>query len=289
MQCRRHRRNRDRTHRHPSSRNGLRLSRTVFQVVHLLNRKGCVGLASSGAISAVLFDLYGTLVDIEVDEQDPRVWEAVAALFHRWGRPASPDDLKSRFRDLCSEEAERYGYGAVLPSVFTQLISATGKQPTSAEKLELADVFRRTSIEAISLRPYARDILSILRNRRIKVALVSNTESILSRFDIHTLKIESLFETIVFSSDFRIAKPSPELFTVALTRLRTDASEAIMVGDSWEADIVGAQAAGLGGAILLEQRDESAVAVDDGYPTVMRAAPDLDAILAAMRLLGVAV
>jgi putative hydrolase of the HAD superfamily len=246
-------------------------------------------LASSGAISAVLFDLYGTLVDIEVDEQDPRVWEAVAALFHRWGRPASPDDLKSRFRDLCSEEAERYGYGAVLPSVFTQLISATGKQPTSAEKLELADVFRRTSIEAISLRPYARDILSILRNRRIKVALVSNTESILSRFDVHALKIESLFETIVFSSDFRIAKPSPELFTVALTRLRTDASEAIMVGDSWEADIVGAQAAGLGGAILLEQRDESAVAVDDGYPTVMRAAPDLDAILAAMRLLGVAV
>jgi putative hydrolase of the HAD superfamily len=248
-----------------------------------------LGLASSRIISTVLFDLYGTLVDIEIDEQDPRVWEALAALFHRWGRSASPGDLKSRFRDLCSEEAERYGYGAILPSVFTQLISATGKHPTSAEKLELADVFRRTSIEAISLRPYARDILSILRNRKIKVALVSNTESILSRFDIHTLKIESLFETIVFSSDFRVAKPNPELFIAALTRLRADASEAIMVGDSWEADIAGARAAGLGGAILLEQRDESAVAMDDRYPTVMRAAPNLDAILAAMRLLGVAV
>jgi putative hydrolase of the HAD superfamily len=265
------------------------LSWAVFQLVQLLNRKDVSGVASSGVISAVLFDLYGTLVDLEVDEQDPRVWEALAALFHRWGRSASPDDLKWRFRDLCSEEAERYGYGAILPSVFGQLISATGGHPTPAETLELADVFRRTSIEAISLRPYARDILSILRNRGIKVALVSNTESILSRFDIHALKIESLFETIVFSSDFRITKPNPEIFIVALRRLRTDVSEAIMVGDDWGADIAGARAAGLGGAILLEQRDESAVAMDGGYPTVVRAAPDLDAILAAMRLLGVAV
>jgi putative hydrolase of the HAD superfamily len=240
-------------------------------------------------MSAVLFDLYGTLVDLEIDEQDPRVWEALAALLHRWGRSASPDDLKRRFRDLCSEEAERFGYGAILPSVFMRLISATGRHPTPAETLELADIFRQTSIEAISLRPYAIDILSTLRNRGIKVALVSNTESILSRFDIHALKIDSLFDTIVFSSDFRIIKPDPEMFIVALRRLRTDVSEAIMVGDNWEADIAGALAAGLGGAILLEQRDESTVAMDGRYPTVVRAPPDLGAILAAMRLLGVSV
>jgi putative hydrolase of the HAD superfamily len=241
------------------------------------------------SVSAVLFDLYGTLVDIEVDEQDPRVWEALAALFRRWGHSSHPDDLKSQFRDLCSKEAERYGYGAILPSVFTQLISATGRDPTPEETAELAGVFREASIDVISLRPYAMDILSILRDRAIKVALVSNTESILSRFDIDTLNIESLFETIVFSSDFRIAKPNPELFTIALRRLRTEVSEAIMIGDSWEADIAGARAAGLRGAILLEQRGESAVAMEPGYPTVVRVPPELDAILAALRLLGVAV
>ncbi|MEO0557782.1 MAG: HAD family hydrolase [Bacteroidota bacterium] len=54
-----------------------------------------------------------------------------------------------------------------------------------------------------------------------------------------------LFEALVFSSDGRSVKPSPEPFLRALQRLGAHPSEAVVVGDSARRDGGGAEAAGL--------------------------------------------
>ena len=54
-----------------------------------------------------------------------------------------------------------------------------------------------------------------------------------------------LFDTLVFSSDHSIVKPSPKLFTIALTDLAADPRRTLFVGDSLERDIRGAEALGL--------------------------------------------
>jgi putative hydrolase of the HAD superfamily len=57
--------------------------------------------------------------------------------------------------------------------------------------------------------------------------------------------IHDLFETLVFSSDHNIVKPSPRLFTLALEALNVPAHRVLFIGDSLERDVCGAQALGI--------------------------------------------
>jgi FMN phosphatase YigB (HAD superfamily) len=42
-----------------------------------------------------------------------------------------------------------------------------------------------------------------------------------------------------------VSKPAPAIFAAALDRLQCRPDEAVMIGDSWAADIIGARAAGI--------------------------------------------
>jgi FMN phosphatase YigB (HAD superfamily) len=50
---------------------------------------------------------------------------------------------------------------------------------------------------------------------------------------------------LITSEDVGVAKPDPVIFEAALTALGVTAPEAILVGDAWQADVVGGRAAGL--------------------------------------------
>lgn len=58
--------------------------------------------------------------------------------------------------------------------------------------------------------------------------------------------IHHLFETMVFSSDHSIIKPSPKLFQKALDQFNCPPHRVLFVGDSPEYDMAGAEALGLG-------------------------------------------
>jgi FMN phosphatase YigB (HAD superfamily) len=54
-----------------------------------------------------------------------------------------------------------------------------------------------------------------------------------------------LVDVLVTSEEVNHLKPAPEIFYAALERLGCEASEAVMVGDSWDIDVSGALNAGL--------------------------------------------
>lgn len=53
--------------------------------------------------------------------------------------------------------------------------------------------------------------------------------------------LRSYFDKIILSEDAGANKPHPDIFTYALKNTNSRRNESIMIGDSWEADIVGAQ------------------------------------------------
>ena len=59
-----------------------------------------------------------------------------------------------------------------------------------------------------------------------------------------------LFSSVVFSQDFGIAKPDRELFDIAAANLSCTPTELVMIGDSLQNDIQGAQNAGWQGIWL---------------------------------------
>ena len=88
--------------------------------------------------------------------------------------------------------------------------------------------------------------LQHLRDTGFKLAIVSNWDTPLDPLT-ERLGIAHYFDVIVASHDARVrsAKPDPHIFNYTLTAIGVSAAEAVHVGDTYEADIIGAKNAGI--------------------------------------------
>ena len=84
---------------------------------------------------------------------------------------------------------------------------------------------------------------------------------------LKNLGLAPYFEIIVASHDQRVrsAKPDTAIFKYALNAVGVSAEEAVHVGDSFEADIIGAHTAGIR-AILLDPRWNAGWTVGRDHP-----------------------
>lgn len=88
-------------------------------------------------------------------------------------------------------------------------------------------------------------LLERLRADGIKIGLVTNHAVDEQVGKLQRCGLTDLIDVLVISEAAGVAKPDPRIFDFVLDQLGCTADEAIMVGDSWSADIVGANAAGI--------------------------------------------
>ncbi len=96
--------------------------------------------------------------------------------------------------------------------------------------------------------PDAIPALSLLADHGIKVGIVTNAHQPmwLRDIELRTHNLIDHFPTCrISAADVGYLKPHPAIFQTALNCLGTKPSETVFVGDDPEADVVGAQAAGL--------------------------------------------
>lgn len=62
---------------------------------------------------------------------------------------------------------------------------------------------------------------------------------------LENAQLTKSFTSMVFSSDSRSVKPSPQLFEQAYSQFNVDKSEVVFIGDSWRCDIEGAHNFGI--------------------------------------------
>ena len=99
-------------------------------------------------------------------------------------------------------------------------------------------------------------VLRAVAARGLRIGLISNSHRCLASFASH-FALEGLFTATVSSSEHGLMKPHPSIFTAALARAGVDAGDALMVGDSYRADIEGALGAGLRAVLLHRSIDPS--------------------------------
>jgi putative hydrolase of the HAD superfamily len=122
------------------------------------------------------------------------------------------------------------------------------------------DEVEEVLLAAIRFRPYPEvpGVLAVLRERGARLAVVSNWD--VSLHDVlERTGLRPLVDAVVISAEFGAAKPDPAIFRAALERVEATASEALHVGDSLEADVEGARAAGVEAVFVAR---DGAVAVD---------------------------
>ena len=106
-------------------------------------------------------------------------------------------------------------------------------------------------------------VLALLRQRGIKVGLVSNTSRDLDAFvRHHGLDVDAWISSRAHGK----VKPSPTIFKAALELLGVEPGAAVMVGDSPEDDVAGAEAIGMRGLLLDREGKHGR---DDALPTLL--------------------
>jgi len=96
--------------------------------------------------------------------------------------------------------------------------------------------------------------LEWLRQAGLKAAVVSNWGCSLPGL-FKRLRLAGYFETIIASANVRIEKPDQGIFEHALELTGSRPETTLHVGDSFEADVLGARAAGLH-SLLLDRKDQ---------------------------------
>lgn len=106
------------------------------------------------------------------------------------------------------------------------------------------------------LMPHAREVLDYLVSN-YNLYILSNGFRELQYRKMCSSGIDGYFKKIILSEDIGLHKPAPQLFHFALSATQSELSESLMIGDSWEADIVGAKGVGMHQAFYnLSGRDE---------------------------------
>lgn len=201
-------------------------------------------------IRAVCFDLDGTLLrDDHVDGVVRQVAALLAARFPGVDAEALAAVNEEVWWDYWPAVGDAWMRGEVpgdeVPTeVWRRSLAQLGVTDPDAAALAFA---LHTSIESelFALYPEAAGVLTALKDRGIRTAVITNGPSGLQRAKLRAVGLAAGFDAVVVSGEVGVQKPDAAIFAHALSMLEVAADEAVHIGDNQIADVGGARAAGL--------------------------------------------
>ena len=206
-------------------------------------------------IRALLFDVNGTLIDIETDEWMEEAYRALAHFLTYQGIALHRGEVRDLYFQIMKEQFaashEVYPEFDVV-AVWRELIRRYATDYTRSlgpEKLQqmplfLAELQRGISRKRLVAFPQTQEILAQLKTRH-RLAVVSDAQSAYGIPELRAAGLADYFAPIVISGDYGYRKPDVRLFQAALTELQVCPEEAIFVGNDRFRDIWGARQAGM--------------------------------------------
>lgn len=195
-----------------------------------------------------IFDLYGTLIDINTDEWCDDLWKKMAVLYGYKGAHYTYDELNNEYDRLVELEKaavrKRHPeYNVVdikIEKVFKKLFTQKGVKTTKAQIAFIAEAFRCYSTKYIKLYDGVIDLLDTLKAKGKKIYLLSNAQRYFTENELNMLGLTEYFDGICISSDEECSKPDSCYYKTLFDRYGLEKSESIMIGNDYLSDIGGA-------------------------------------------------
>ena len=148
----------------------------------------------------------------------------------------------------------QYGQGLItkdhlIVERFRHLLSHAGIQAHEMA-LNMNTDFLDILSTKIILMPYAGELLEYCTSRHLPMTIISNGFTEVQYRKLRNSNIEQYFTHVVLSEAVGALKPSREIFEYALKLNNARADETLMIGDSFDADILGAVGAGIDAVYL---------------------------------------
>jgi putative hydrolase of the HAD superfamily len=203
-------------------------------------------MTETAQVKAVLFDMDDTLFDHRHSSRS-----GLCAVQQRYScfQRASIDELEQAHLAILEEIHLQVLSGDIsIQQARTirmeRLFRQFGGQDFCASATEAASLYREVYQASRQTVPGTIALLEALRPS-VKIGIVSNNLLAEQQDKLRHLGLEGHIDALVVSEETGIAKPDARIFQVALERLQCRAEEAVMIGDAWQNDVVGARGAGM--------------------------------------------
>jgi putative hydrolase of the HAD superfamily len=199
-------------------------------------------------VDAVVFDLFGTLIDnFRVDHYQAVLDEMTTAL----GAPRR--EFSAAWIDSFGERVT--GKPPTLDQGIRDICRRVGVTPNDGQVAAATRVRLEYSRRILDTRPHSLDTLAELRSRDLPLALVSDCT-----WEIPALwpdtPFAAYFAATVFSCELGTRKPDPRMYRSACELLAVGPRRCLYVGDGAGRELTGAQALGMH-AIQLRAPEET--------------------------------
>ena len=195
---------------------------------------------------AIFFDMDDTIFDHSLTcrralgrlrRTEPRLrGPTLDALWHEYARlleAVQPDVFAGRIT-IQAARVER----------FRELAEFCGTQVSVADASEMSRGYRAHYQELRRAVPGVRRVLERLQGRAV-IGVVTNNEVAEQEEKLDYLRLRPLVDFMLVSAGVGIAKPDPGIFRLALAKAGTPPESAVMIGDSWRSDVLGAWNTGI--------------------------------------------
>jgi putative hydrolase of the HAD superfamily len=198
---------------------------------------------------AVIFDLFGTLVDNFTVPEYQRVLAEMSAVLK-----APTDRFSQLWRDtfrLRTNGTHRTHQDSIRYICRELGLTVTEGQVEEAAALRLA-----YTIKALKPRPQAVPVIKKLKSMGYKVGLISDCSPETPAAWSQTL-FRGLFDVTVFSCKAGMKKPDPRIYRLATEGLKVKPEDCLYIGDGSSQELTGARQAGMT-PVLIRVPDEPA-------------------------------
>ena len=206
-------------------------------------------------LKALLFDVNGTLIDIETDEGMEEIYRGIGHFLTYQGIYLHPGEIRELYFRIMNEQlgASREAFPqfdavAIWDTILERHVSdyTRALPPEKRRQLPvtLAEMQRSLSIKRLEAYPGVKDALEQLREH-YGLAVVTDAQIAYATAELCAAGLRDYFHPIIVSGDYGYHKPDPRLFNRALEQLQVRPEEAIFVGNNMYHDVYGAQQAGM--------------------------------------------
>ncbi|RLE31848.1 hypothetical protein DRJ27_00960 [Candidatus Acetothermia bacterium] len=188
-------------------------------------------------VKAVLLDVGGVIL---VEDPEYEAWEAfIAQELRNWGIEVTTEDVRRTVKGY----VQRLDQDAWLAALWHYL------RPDVRRFRDMKERFRAFQREWLSrrehrLRDGIRDAIAVLRSAGYILALAANQDERTGQF-LRRSGITEGFAWDLVSAEMGIGKPAPLFFRIILDAIDVPPSQAVMVGDRLDNDILPARILGM--------------------------------------------